>query len=73
MKKEDRCKAFRQWQERMNFNRQHVSTALGIAINTVAGYRTGNRSNGIVEVPKHILLACSAIEAGLTPITIRKE
>jgi predicted transcriptional regulator len=64
----DKNKAFRQWQGRMGFTRRHVSNALGIAINTVAGYRAGKRTSGEVEVPKNILLACAAIEEGLPPI-----
>lgn len=73
MKKEDKSKAFRQWQQRMGFSRSHVCMALDIAINTVTGYRNGHRSEGVVQVPKHILLACAAIEAGLEPVTSRKE
>jgi hypothetical protein len=70
----DKSRAFCQWQGRMGFTRRHVSNALGIAVATVAGYRAGKRT-GIspgesipVEVPKHILLACAAIEKRLPPI-----
>lgn len=47
-----------------------VSRSLGISRNTAGNYCLGKRCDKAeeVEVPKHILLACSAVEAGLPPV-----
>lgn len=57
----------------MGLTLREVSSALGIARNTAGNYCTGKRSDkkdddGEVIVPKHILLACNAVEQGLPPI-----
>lgn len=63
-------KSFRSWRKRMGMSEQAAAFALGLGKCTVANYSTGKRYSpaGAVNVPKHILLACAAIESGLPPI-----
>jgi len=60
----------------MGLTLRGVASALGIARNTAGNYSLGLRfdkcdEGEIVEVPKHILLACSAVEKKLSPIEYR--
>jgi transcriptional regulator with XRE-family HTH domain len=55
---------------------QGAAKALGVSRNTVANYDTGKRfdpqfKDSPVEVPKVVLLACAALENGLSPINWR--
>lgn len=58
----------------MGFTLRGVAVSLGIAHNTAANYSLGTRTDiegadkKEVIVPKVVLLACSAVEKGLTPI-----
>lgn len=54
----------------MGLSLSGVSKVLGIAKNTAHNYSTGKRQDmdNEVIVPKHILLACSAIEKEIPPI-----
>ena len=67
-------KAFRAWKVRMGYTLRNVTNALGIARNTAGNYCTGRRlgklgEEEMVEVPKVVLLACSAVEQGLPPVS----
>lgn len=63
-------KAFKSWKGRMGFTLRGVAGALGISRGTAHNYCAGKRCDieEPVEIPKHILLACSAVEEGLPPI-----
>jgi hypothetical protein len=50
---------FRAWLERSGLTYDRASVALGLSRRTVANYATGER------VPRHVALACAAIEAGV--------
>ena len=57
----------------MGLTLRGVAAVLGIARNTAGNYSLGVRFDNsekgeIVEVPKHILLACSAVENKLSPV-----
>lgn len=45
---------------------------MGVARNTAGNYCLGKRTDGgveeVVEVPKYILLACTAVERDLPPV-----
>lgn len=67
-------KAFLKWRRRMGLTYSQVSESLGISASVAGFYSRGTRRNKkkddekIVEVPKSILLACSAVENNLNPI-----
>lgn len=63
-------KAFKSWKIRMGLTLRGVADVLGISRNTAGNYSVGRRCDKEeeVEVPKHILLACSAVENNLPPI-----
>jgi DNA-binding XRE family transcriptional regulator len=50
---------FRAWLERSGMTYDQAAVALGLARRTVANYANGER------VPRHVALACAAIEAGV--------
>lgn len=50
---------FKSWLERTGLTYDQASVALGLARRTVANYANGER------VPRHVALACAAIEAGI--------
>jgi|GEM_PF-1924517 hypothetical protein len=50
---------FKSWLERSGLTYDQASVALGLARRTVANYADGER------VPRHVALACAAIEAGI--------
>lgn len=56
------AKDFREWQERMGFNNTQAADALGMGRNQPQKYKDGQ------PIPRHVALACAAIEAGLSPI-----
>lgn len=63
-------KAFRSWRTRMGMTQKQAASVLGLAQNTVGNYDFGRRCDvdGNVMVPLHILLACAAVEAKLSPV-----
>ncbi len=63
-------KAFREWKIRMGLTLRGASHVLGISRNTAGNYNVGRRCDKLeeVEVPKYILLACSAVEHKLPPV-----
>jgi hypothetical protein len=50
---------FKAWLERTGLTYDRASVALGLSRRTVANYANGER------VPRHVVLACAAIEAGI--------
>lgn len=62
---------FRNWQIRMGYTQRKAASLLGISISTFRYYHTGKRRDTKgsvaykVKIPRSILLACAAIEAGL--------
>lgn len=67
-------KAFSLWRKRMNFTYRETAKNLGICVASVGFYSVGTRKDNkedegkSVEVPKVVLLACSAVENKLPPI-----
>lgn len=67
-------KAFNNWRKRMGFTYRQAANSLGICMASVGYYTVGSRRDNQdedakpVDVPKTILLACSAIENQLPPI-----
>lgn len=53
---------FKQWRERLGFNRVQAAEALGLGRNQPQRYEEGQ------PIPKYIALACAAIAFGLPPI-----
>jgi len=64
-------KAFRAWRKRMNLTQKAAGDALGLSENAVRNYDLGRRCDWPVdvEVPKHVLLACHAVEKNLPPVS----
>lgn len=66
--------AFCRWRKRMGLTYEEAALRLDLCRAAISNYNSGMRRNkkedelAPVEVPKHILLACAAIEAGLTPV-----
>ncbi|WP_109317229.1 helix-turn-helix domain-containing protein [Pseudovibrio ascidiaceicola] len=62
---------FKQWRAALGFkSREAAANALGVSSETIRLYEMGHRRDDpsrAVEIPKHIALACSAIEVGLEP------
>lgn len=54
----------------MKLTQKDAGTALDLSENTIRNYDIGRRCDWPtpVEVPRSVLLACSAIEAGLSPV-----
>lgn len=63
-------KAFSGWKIRMGLSLKGVAGVLGISRNTAFNYCSGHRCDKkeAVKVPRHILLACSAVENKLPPV-----
>ena len=65
-------KAFNSWRKRMGFTYRETSKVLDICMASIGYYTRGTRKNKdkdeSLEVPKVVLLACSAVEAKLPPI-----
>lgn len=63
-------KAFRAWRERIGLTQVKAAEAIGVSERTVENYEKGKRSDTDrpVEVPKTVLLACSAVEHKLPPV-----
>lgn len=65
-------KAFNSWRKRTGLTYKEASIVLGICMASIGYYTRGERKNvdisEPVEVPKTVLLACSAVEANLPPI-----
>lgn len=67
-------KAFCSWRKRMKLSYSQAADVLELCVSAVGFYSRGTRKNKkddeetIVHVPKTVLLACRAIEAGLPPI-----
>ncbi|SFK99576.1 hypothetical protein SAMN04488518_113129 [Pseudovibrio ascidiaceicola] len=62
---------FKYWRTASGFkSRDAAAAALGVSSETIRLYELGHRRDDpsrAVEIPKHIALACTAIEAGLEP------
>lgn len=69
-----RTQAIRNWQRRMGYTQGRSAEALGICKSAFKYYAAGKRREKKedefmkVEIPKTVLLACAAVEAGLSPI-----
>ena len=67
-------KAFNSWRKRMGYTYRDTANVLGVCMACVGYYTVGvrkeknNEESKPVEVPKTVLLACSAIENDLKPI-----
>jgi len=50
----------------MGYSMTYAAKRLGLSYSTVRYYRLGKRDDGgAVEIPRIVLLACKALEAGL--------
>lgn len=56
---------FKAWRGHMKFTQQAAADALGLSKITVEGYDKGRRSEGRVEIPKTVELACAALALGV--------
>lgn len=64
-------KAFRAWRRRLGITQNEAAKRLGVSVTTVYNYGAGKRCDrlGFVNIPKTTLLACSAIEQNISPIS----
>lgn len=53
---------FREWRKRLGLNRVEAAAVLGMGRNQPQRYEEGQ------PIPRHVALACAAIEAGLDPL-----
>lgn len=66
--------AFCRWRKRMGYTYHEAANALGLCVAAIGNYTTGVRKDRKdddatpVEVPRSVLLACSALEKSLPPI-----
>lgn len=71
--------AFRRWRRRVGATWRECSVQLGVCVTTVQTYETGVAYGGLAgkraahPVPRGILLACAALEAGIPPVGAKGE
>lgn len=60
---------FRSWRKGLGLTQAAAAAALGVSKSSVELYEAGKRRDDgrLVEIPRHIALACAAITAGLPP------
>ncbi|MGH0004087.1 helix-turn-helix domain-containing protein [Pseudovibrio ascidiaceicola] len=61
---------FKKWRKGMGYkSRDAAAEALGVSAGTIANYETGVRRDDperVVEIPRTVILACAALEAGIS-------
>ena len=54
---------FSAWRSRLGLSKSEAARILGLSRNSVIAYETGRR-----PLPRHVALACAAVEEGIEPI-----
>ena len=54
---------FAAWRARLGLSKSEAAQVLGLSRNSVIAYETGRR-----PLPRHVALACAAVEGGIAPI-----
>ena len=59
---------FAAWRARLGVSKSEAARVLGLSRNSVIAYETGRR-----PLPRHVALACAAVEADIKPLTDSSE
>lgn len=57
------AESFTAWRDRLGFSKADAARELGLSRNTIIKFE-----NGGAEIPRHIALACAAIERRIPPL-----